>query len=127
MKGIYRATRDTFIHFPSWGGRSLVACQAPMLGFNGWIGHPGHGEDAEIPAEYTQRLQRLTRPPDAVICFLAEALFPDGTATAIIWENMVVELPKMTTRTSYSAWTICRVASRDALLELSFHNGPIQH
>ncbi|KAK1975880.1 hypothetical protein LZ30DRAFT_736184 [Colletotrichum cereale] len=52
------------------------------------------GDNINIDDEITSMMKRLTRPPQKVIEFFTLELFPDCIGLAVIYDTIVIELPK---------------------------------
>jgi hypothetical protein len=65
------------------------------MNFTGHIGRCGEGDEIEIHAEMLERLVPREIPSQEVIQYLADYVFKDCEALTVLWETLVVELPKV--------------------------------
>ena len=90
------------------------------------IGWHAEGDDfVEIDPGMLDKMVEREVPPDEVILYLADYIFPDCIAISIIWETMVVELPL----TSWEDFVRRLEALPDAIdrapFLLQYNNGPL--
>ncbi|KEZ43283.1 hypothetical protein SAPIO_CDS4724 [Scedosporium apiospermum] len=78
----------------------------------------------EDPA-IVEALKERTIPPDDVILFLADHVFPDCEALSFMWKALVVELPKTSDEEFAARFESCpgRIEGVDQFLQ--YHNGPL--
>ena len=93
--------------------------------FRGRIGYGGEGDPIEIDSGMLAKIVPLEIPPREVVLYLADYVFPDCEALTILWDMLVVELPKA----SKEAF-INRLQSKpdridQCLVNVRYYNGPL--
>lgn len=81
--------------FTIGGALAIWKTVEDSYGFLPLFGTNGDGEPRmDIDPEMANKLQELEVPPPEVILYLANEVFPDCIALSILWDSLVVELPK---------------------------------
>ena len=98
---------------------------ADDMNFTGHIGRCGEGEEIEIHAEMLDRLVPREIPSQEVILYLADHVFKDCEALTILWETLIVELPKVDEKTFLDRLDNLPGGIDRCRLDVRYYNGPL--
>jgi hypothetical protein len=98
---------------------------ADDMKFTGHIGHCGEGDEIEIHPDMLERLVPREIPSQEVILYLADYVFKDCEALTILWETLVVELPKVDEKTHLDRLDNLPGGIDRCGVDVRYYNGPL--
>ncbi|KAK1766322.1 hypothetical protein QBC33DRAFT_116863 [Phialemonium atrogriseum] len=93
--------------------------------FDPHIGELGWGEPIQIDPAIRDKLHQHQAVPDEVLLYLANYVFPDCEAISMMWDGLVVELPKTSDEDFAKRIQTLPMDIERAAVHLTFHNGPL--
>jgi len=89
------------------------------------VGQSGGGSTVKIDPDMLAKMEPRTLPPDDVILYLANYVFPDCEAICQSWETLLVGLPETSIDDHIERLMTLPFQIEQFPFILEFHNGPL--